>query len=321
MKRQRSRLGLILTIAPLSPDRPARTVQISGEALAGLRLLGLVFLLSLAACLTWFVDRSSQIDPLLGRIGELEGSLRQSQERLTLSQASLAEVSSVTAALLEELGSVGAAVREVQALSGREPDAALALEDLERRLAAGSAVGGIGDGDLPLGPLDALGYDLRGAADLASRELDGLWGDVEELRLFAVSRREATPAGWPVDGWISSDFGMRRSPISGRRLFHKGVDLVAPYGTPVLVSSAGDVIVAGWSAEGYGNHVIVDHGHGYRTLYAHLSELSVEEGDTVEGGDVIGLLGNTGYSTGPHLHYEVWVDGSPANPHGFLSGR
>jgi murein DD-endopeptidase MepM/ murein hydrolase activator NlpD len=119
---------------------------------------------------------------------------------------------------------------------------------------------------------------------------------------------------WPVPPRaVNSYFGDRPDPLDGRRRFHGGVDLEAPYGTVVLAAAAGRVVHAGWAA-GHGRQVVVDHGHGLRTVYSHLSQLLVEDGTRVRGGEALGTVGNSGRSTGPHLHFEVTQDGEGLDP-------
>jgi murein DD-endopeptidase MepM/ murein hydrolase activator NlpD len=118
----------------------------------------------------------------------------------------------------------------------------------------------------------------------------------------------------PISGArMSSGFGMRFHPVLGYNRMHKGVDFAAPTGTPILASAAGTVVLAGWGG-GYGNVVVLDHGKGIRTRYAHMSRVSVRNGQRVSQGQSIGAVGSTGLSTGPHLHYEVWQNGVPVDP-------
>lgn len=119
----------------------------------------------------------------------------------------------------------------------------------------------------------------------------------------------------PVSGRMSSGFGMRRHPISGRSKMHTGVDWAAPTGTPIKAAGAGKVITAAY-LRGYGNTVVIDHGGGISTLYGHCSRLFVSSGQSVTTGQKIAAVGSTGYSTGPHLHFEVRVNGKPVNPVG-----
>jgi murein DD-endopeptidase MepM/ murein hydrolase activator NlpD len=121
----------------------------------------------------------------------------------------------------------------------------------------------------------------------------------------------------PVPGRITSGFGPRTHPILGYVRTHTGVDFTAPYGQEIRAAAGGRVILAGWFG-GYGNTVVVDHGGGMATLYAHQSKLAVGYGAGVVAGDVIGYVGSTGLSTGPHLHFEVRINGSPVDPVPYL---
>lgn len=112
---------------------------------------------------------------------------------------------------------------------------------------------------------------------------------------------------------MASGYGYRRDPVYGTTKFHEGMDFSAPPGTPVYVTGNGRVLSAGWKSA-YGNLIEIDHGYGYVTRYAHLSKILVKAGQTVGRGDKIGEVGNTGKSTGPHLHYEVRLKGVPQNP-------
>ncbi|MBI3590757.1 MAG: peptidoglycan DD-metalloendopeptidase family protein [Candidatus Melainabacteria bacterium] len=122
---------------------------------------------------------------------------------------------------------------------------------------------------------------------------------------------------YPIRGRLTSPFGMRRHPIFKVVSFHSGVDLAAPFGSPIKASDSGRVIFNGWYG-GYGKVVIVDHGMNYSTLYAHLSRTSVSRGRNIEQGEIVGYEGQTGYSTGPHLHFEVRKSGRPQNPLNYL---
>jgi murein DD-endopeptidase MepM/ murein hydrolase activator NlpD len=126
------------------------------------------------------------------------------------------------------------------------------------------------------------------------------------------------PSLWPVIGVVRSTFGGRSDPFSGEGAFHTGIDLQAPTGTSVHVTADGVVETVGWSGN-YGKLVVVDHGNGLQTYYGHLSHFLVVPGQEVRRGEVIALSGSTGRATGPHVHYEVRLSGTPVNPYRFMA--
>ena len=121
---------------------------------------------------------------------------------------------------------------------------------------------------------------------------------------------------WPANGGVTSGYGYRVHPISGVTKLHTGIDIGAGMGTPIYAASGGTVVSAGVHG-GYGNCIVIDHGGGIATLYGHMSGFAVS-GGSVSQGQVIGYVGSTGYSTGPHLHFEVRINGTPVNPMGYL---
>jgi murein DD-endopeptidase MepM/ murein hydrolase activator NlpD len=122
---------------------------------------------------------------------------------------------------------------------------------------------------------------------------------------------------WPVNGPVTSGYGWREHPVLGGRRFHTGIDIGVPMGT-LIASAADGIIVFAGPKTGYGNTVIVDHGGGIATLYAHQSQIASTVGMSVARGQTIGYVGCTGYCTGPHLHFEVRVNGDPVDPMGWL---
>ena len=143
-------------------------------------------------------------------------------------------------------------------------------------------------------------------------------GTIEELlRARPVIGTAPTQYRFPADGPVTSPFGQRVHPIFGTVRLHAGIDIGASYGAPVWAGAGGVVVVSG-PASGYGNAIVIDHGGGAATLYAHLSRLSVRTGQSVTAGQTIGAVGSSGNSTGPHLHFEVRVRGVPVNPMGYL---
>ncbi len=155
---------------------------------------------------------------------------------------------------------------------------------------------------------------LKGAASKQEASLQMLIEYFEDKRSLYAS----TPSVWPVRGWVTSHYGNRTSPFSGILKFHEGMDIAAQTGTPVMAPADGVVVKAGFGT-GYGNMVEISHGYGLRTIYAHNSRLNVKAGQRVKRGEVISYVGDTGSSTGPHLHYEVKVNGLSVNPVKYLN--
>jgi murein DD-endopeptidase MepM/ murein hydrolase activator NlpD len=161
-----------------------------------------------------------------------------------------------------------------------------------------------------------LDDDWRLGARVAQEKADFWMQQLDEQAVCEEDAERASPRGfWPLRDRcrVTSGFQFRRDPLSGRREFHQGIDLAAPRGTPVIATADGKVADARKSG-GYGNMVRLDHGDGITTLYGHLRKIHVKEGQTVSRGDVIGEVGSTGRSTGPHLHYEVAESGRPVCP-------
>ncbi len=123
----------------------------------------------------------------------------------------------------------------------------------------------------------------------------------------------STPSIWPTKGWMSSGFGYRTSPFTRQREFHKGIDIATRMNAPILAPADGIVSFVGWD-HGYGKSIIISHGHGIKTRYGHLQKALVKKNMRVKRGDTIALVGSTGHSTGPHLHYEVHLNGVAVNP-------
>ncbi len=189
------------------------------------------------------------------------------------------------------------------------------VEDTSRKLAEKSgvvegvsAVPGTGGPALPL--------DEMGLATLAAK-----MGRLEEdMRAYETILRQRgyTPTAWPVEGTLEAGFGGRRNPFGGPGYeFHSGQDIEAPQGAPVVAGASGTVSFVGWQ-NGYGQLVIVDHGGGLTTRYGHLSHIDVELGQQVSRAQLLGKVGSTGRSTGPHLHYEVRINDQPVNPQQYL---
>ena len=155
--------------------------------------------------------------------------------------------------------------------------------------------------------------ELSLASVSQEKVFESLINDLKRKRNLLSS----TPSIWPAKGWLSSGFGYRISPFTGLREFHKGFDISSRKGTKVIATADGVVTFAGRNGL-YGNMIKIDHGHGMMTRYGHLEKMLKKRGDAVKRGDVIGLMGNTGRSTGPHVHYEVFLNGLPVNPQKYI---
>jgi len=167
-------------------------------------------------------------------------------------------------------------------------------------------------------PLDTEDM-LKLTAERIKTLTNNLNSKIEPALEQTLAKEAARPVGYPlkVQTYIASGFGTRRNPFGSGYEFHDGIDLPAWYGTPIYATAPGKVIEAGWSNI-YGYYVKIDHGYGYRTLYGHMSKILVKRGQVVKRGDVLGKVGSTGRSTGPHVHYSVYVWGKAVNPVSFL---
>ncbi len=141
---------------------------------------------------------------------------------------------------------------------------------------------------------------------------------LEALLVADSANRKFLPTKYPIiDGWYSSNFGYRIDPFTGQQSMHEGIDFPAETGTPIVAAASGKVVLAEWHPQ-YGKMIEIDHGNGLVSRYAHASSMLVKEGDLVVAGQRLGAVGTTGRSTGPHLHFEVRLNGTPQNPARFL---
>jgi murein DD-endopeptidase MepM/ murein hydrolase activator NlpD len=229
-----------------------------------------------------------------------------------------------TGALTSQLQSLQAAISQVGERSAIDAATLKAMERLPALVKA-QATGG---------PPTAAGTPrstmfipaLRGPDDTFGVLRDMLYGLENRLRIVqtGVEKRQAlanaTPTIWPAHGWLTDGFGGRADPFTGQREFHSGLDISTDKGQPVYATANGTVQSAGWG-NAYGNMIVLDHGFGLATRYAHLSRFNVAHGDVVKRGDVIGFVGSTGRATGDHVHYEVLANGETINPLKFLLDR
>jgi murein DD-endopeptidase MepM/ murein hydrolase activator NlpD len=175
-------------------------------------------------------------------------------------------------------------------------------------------IGGVGGGS----SMDSIPptHDITASLDAMDKSVSDLTERSTQLTVFYEDQKvllASTPSIWPVRGYLSAGFGNRNDPFTGQRDFHPGIDISTPQGTPVQAPADGVVVIRGLRGA-YGNAVVIDHGYGVVTRYAHLAAFNVRPGQRVRRGDIIGFVGNTGRSTAPHLHYEVWIRNQTQNP-------
>lgn len=245
------------------------------------------------------VTRLRLVRELVGYDNELVADLESARDKVDAEEQAIAEKESVVAEATAELQEENDRLAALRAAQQAQQQAALAARADKR---------------------DALQGVAANLAELERQE------DALLAQSRAISGAVAGSAGaghgtgsmvWPCSGTVVSGFGWRIHPILGTRRFHTGIDIAAGYGSPIVAADSGVVIYATWNG-GYGNCTAVDHGRGVSTLYAHQSRMVVGYGTRVSKGQVIGYVGSTGLSTGPHLHFEVRVNGSPVDPMGYL---
>jgi murein DD-endopeptidase MepM/ murein hydrolase activator NlpD len=171
--------------------------------------------------------------------------------------------------------------------------------------------------------LEAAAFADTGTLDMdtLNQQIHEAMESTTDIRKYIKEQKDlylATPEGWPVPGAVSSGYGHREHPMSGKPSFHSGMDISVPQGTHVNATADGIVSFSGWTA-GSGNTVVVEHGHGFSTAYAHNQRNLVTVGQRVKRREAIAVSGSTGVSTGPHVHYEIWKNGRHVNPAAYLA--
>ena len=159
--------------------------------------------------------------------------------------------------------------------------------------------------------------------EVLREQIEASMRSVTDIRTYIAEQKDiylSTPVGWPASGHLSSPYGIRLHPVLQEPRFHTGVDISVPPGTKVVATADGIVSFAGWT-ENSGIVVVVEHGRGFSTAYAHNQKASVKVGQRVVRGDPVALSGSTGISTGPHVHYEIWKNGRHTDPAGYLARR
>ncbi|HET8539119.1 MAG TPA: M23 family metallopeptidase [Anaeromyxobacter sp.] len=222
----------------------------------------------------------------------------------------------------EKVAHISATLDRVERFDAKLRTAVTQLQDPERNLAIGPVGNADQDATIP-GPAPAAEASLTALpGKLSSLETEAARQEssLRELQEYFDDQRSllaSTPSIWPTRGWVTSDFGTRLDPYSAERKMHQGLDIATPHGQPVFSPSDGTVVFTGTEG-GYGKVLVIDHGYGVKTRYGHLSEIEVRLGNRIKRGEKVASVGNTGRSTGPHLHYEVRVNGIPENPRKFI---
>ena len=325
------RYSLILVTDETSPVRRfevrKRVVQ---RAMWGAGIAAAVLLMVLVDYVRLYVERPeltalrietseqrAEIDSFDVQVGNVQKELERVRE-LERKIRTIANLPGSAATGGDSVVEVGGAGGDLEAAERGEPGVAPAGKDAAR-------AGTPGPHDSPTSALEAApGEDHT---SLLRREVERLGGVASSRELSLLELVEqledkhrhlaSSPAIWPTKGWLTSRFGSRTSPFTGRRQFHSGIDVAGRRGTDVIASARGVVEFAGKRGP-LGNVVIIDHGYDVRTHYGHNDELFVKRGDGVERGQRIASLGNSGRSTGPHLHYTVEVAGKPVNPLNYI---
>ena len=221
----------------------------------------------------------------------------------------------VMAQRLERIGQLEDRLRELAQIS--DPGRRLAIGPVDTPDGTEQSAWGNREHPLLAQARETLIADrMDGLLDEAAHQTEQLDALVHHFEAMEA-RLASTPALRPAKGWLTSRFGERRDPMTGRTTMHEGIDVAASIGTPIIAPADAEVVRVG-DQNGYGLVVVLDHGFGMMTKYAHLADSPVRAGDRVRRGDRIGSIGMSGRSTGPHLHYEVLVDGIAADPEYFI---
>ena len=221
--------------------------------------------------------------------------LRTEKEALKSQYSQLEEIAHQNELQAQSLSSLAG---EVSSLYGLKPDPAF-------------------DNDDPAAASMQQFYALRNTAMTGAASIGIGMGETHDVSIRDWMRLASAPTLWPVQGRITGSFGERTDPFSGEGAFHRGVDISSDIGTRIIAPADGVVQFAD-VMNGYGRTVMVDHGNGVSTLYGHMSAFAVSQGQQVHRGETLGYVGQSGRSTGPHLHYEVRIFNTPVNPHKYL---
>ena len=241
---------------------------------------------------------------------------KQEQQELMTYRAQYARQEEKLQALLAEnekiqknLAEVAALEAEVRRTLDQDDNSGVSRGGIDRASHEADLKGQGGPGKIGLSNMDVLSAQNKQIEERIAYKYENLSNMLEQLE-----QKSVTPNFWPTDsGELSSRYGYRQDPFGYGSDFHPGIDIAGNYGDPVYASAAGYIEQASWNG-GYGRYIKISHGNGYETAYGHLSSMEVEAGESVKKGDIIGYVGSSGYSTGPHLHFEVLVNEQTVNP-------
>lgn len=289
---------------------------------AGAALLALITVLAYG--LTWTSSRENEElkQQLRGRNEQYETAVDGKNRTIEHLQNEVLDLSKQAEELQRKMEQLKKLEEEVKRLTGYDPGnaAAAALAAASGDDITPTGMGGI---DLYATEEDVarLIQETRRSFTAVRESMSAMQDNLTGTKQRVLDRQLAmriTPTIWPVDSeTVTSPFGMRRDPFTGKPAFHSGIDIGAKAGTPVYAAAEGTVVSAG-SDSARGNNIVIDHSNGIRTRYMHLSRMDAVKGERIAKGQQIGLVGSTGRSTGPHLHYEVILNGASVNPKPYL---
>ncbi len=280
-------------------SEPSKIVEVSYR-LVKMGIAATVFAAAVALCVGYVT---------ISRTVDLSKSARLAQENARLEQQ-LSELNGRLSGLADTLSRISQRDARIRVLANLEP--------IDPQVQAAGIGGptfteGTADAGVAMMRTNEIRVDLNGLIRRANLLASSFQEAADSLGVHSA-RLAATPSIMPTQGWLTSAFSsMRAHPILHMARPHEGIDVTAPMGTPIEAPAAGTIRDAGWEA-GYGNTVVIDHGFGTVTKFAHASKILVREGQRVSRGQRIALVGNTGLATGPHLHYEVHVNGRAVDP-------
>lgn len=298
-KKKKRKLDFTLMFVPHSMEQ-VYSYKLPDKALKAIIVVFAMFVLLIFYIIGYFVFMRHDV-------AELNG-LRQQNE---IQKKKVDTLQKQTNEMLDKMKDIDNLDKQIKDLTGIESTASnrnVSRSEIKR---SGSFFGNSIENDM--GDLDKDLNQLSERVSEKEKVLPEIKGKIIEKKAFVA----AQPTLFPTQGKVTSPFGYRKSPFGRRSEFHNGVDIAAPYGTDVFASADGVVVVAGWSS-GYGREVIIDHGFGIKTAYAHNSSIMVRVGQQVKKGDLISKVGSSGWSTGPHLHFMVLINDNAVDPMRFL---